>query len=457
MFGAHSKIKKGTSRALEQLRASAKFSPLEWGFILPTLAISLGFSFGGLRFGKWGIPIDIPGGLGQIENFVPKIFPMELYLIFLFGLTAICRLKPSNKTNLTPIFLLSVAAIAWTALRMAPDFGDNPALAIRNSAFIWYLLVPILISLLPMRLEAIRAVILLHLAILGTVFFLSYLAKSFGLGWGGPVPTDIGLLYFLCFLLMTRRKRLAALGLILVGVYLGVSFLERFQRTILLGLLLTPPILILLRHLHLLESPLRIKRLAVVLPGFLLGFVLHLYPTHGLNILEMLRSASNTNPLKKVSTNESALEEFRIHMWREAAGKFASSPFLGVGFQAPVVESVYIGSGDYSPNVGAFERPDSPPIAGPHNSYLNALARLGLPGLLVLALHLYVAQILIANKLILEFFLLLGQMLYATFNVGLEGPVRSFQILLLIALAIKCQEMRRTLPTHPTENQPPLA
>jgi len=70
----------------------------------------------------------------------------------------------------------------------------------------------------------------------------------------------------------------------------------------------------------------------------------------------------------------------RRFMWSQAIEDWRARPVFGIGFVPEVPSMILSGV----PNVGGFEAPGTPPVSGPHCSYLTVLARMGVVGALLL-------------------------------------------------------------------------
>lgn len=150
-----------------------------------------------------------------------------------------------------------------------------------------------------------------------------------------------------------------------------------------------------------------------------------------------------SNPLVKSEMDATGREKFRWYQWVDAFEKFKLHPWLGIGFERQVVHRVYRYSGEFAPNdenwlnhSKAVAPVKVAPIAGPHNSYLNALTRMGLMGAFVLVLHALALCYLICHHRFLMASIVYAHIVYSFFNVGLEGPVRSALLLLLLSVPL---------------------
>lgn len=142
------------------------------------------------------------------------------------------------------------------------------------------------------------------------------------------------------------------------------------------------------------------------------------------------------------SEAKSGIESYRWEMWKDAWALFLSSPLTGIGFNRQVVFRLYEGEGTFKPN--NMETLKAPPVSGPHNSYLNALTRMGIAGALFWAMHLCMLISLWRSQEKIAFWLVWGQFFYAFLNVALEGPTRSFSLLLFLGMALSANKTRQT-------------
>lgn len=129
----------------------------------------------------------------------------------------------------------------------------------------------------------------------------------------------------------------------------------------------------------------------------------------------------------------------RRFMWKTAIEDWRKSPWLGIG-SIPEVPS-YI-----QPGVANTTRAmhGLPPIAGPHNSYLTVLARMGPIGLLLLGgffayVIVRVGPLTKAPVTLTDLFLICVPMngaVYALFNSGFESPQNCLVMWLFMGIAI---------------------
>jgi hypothetical protein len=130
----------------------------------------------------------------------------------------------------------------------------------------------------------------------------------------------------------------------------------------------------------------------------------------------------------------------RRFMWGRALSQWRKHRLIGIGFVEEVPDFV---EPNY-PNTGGFEREGSPPVSGPHNSYLSILARMGLVGLALFFLMtgqwLYQARLLMHRPLhwgdLVLILLPINGMIYALFNVGFESPHNCMLMWLAIGIIL---------------------
>ncbi len=418
---------------------------------LPTLFMALAFELIGDRFGKQGVPISLPASFGSIPNFQPKLFPMEIFLLFVAFIT-IAHIRRWPWAQLKhPLVLFTVGILILGFARAIPDLKSNPVLVIRNLAFVWYLALPLMIALYP--LESVRWESFFRFLYLLTFFYFAMnLAYPFYLDDARKVwwSIDLGLLLVFAYGMCSDYKWGARLALGSIGIALGLSYFSSIQRTTLVGLLVANLLLFISSFFFSERFPRpRWRRLVWIVIGIgacvVFISVLRAVKVRSVSVIESgVDAISKANPSRASENNNQGLEKFRYYMWLDAWEEFRSSPVVGIGFLKPVVKRAYAGAGKFLENTGSFEQLSllqneikSPPISGPHNSYLNAIARLGIFGVSILILHLTCGLQLLSRCYFACFFVLVWQMLYAFFNVSLEGPIRSFPILVLIGVALR--------------------
>jgi O-antigen ligase len=425
-------------------------------FVLAFAAIlGVGFVLLGPDFAKLGFPLELPDIFGKIQYFRPKLFLFELFYLFFFVTNSVFLcFSDFRKEFFLAIkqrwgFGLGISALLFLfgIFRAFPDLSENPILGIRNSAFVWYLPFCFLISVAPVRLQnwdwLFRGISLI-------VFY--FFAKSAIIGfidghtWVSWFPVS-GLLLPIAWAFYTK-SRFYFFPLIILSLAMASSFYTKVQRTSALGIVVCLGLMFLFWPKLWKQYLTRGVLLALFCVISTLIFPHFFRDSNWLKIKTLEQSYTMRGDsgdfnmidraLQKAETNDQGIEIFRGTMWKDAWDLFLEHPFLGIGFQKQVVHRVYSTSGLFSPNDGSWGNYMQPPIAGPHNSYLNAIARIGILGIFFLVLHLWALKVLIVNKYWGCVALLLGQIIYAGFNVGLEGPVRSFFLLVGIGIAMAC-------------------
>lgn len=438
------------------LRQSPATLPTEaWLFLALCFAMALAYTVFSDQFGKLGLPLPLPSGLGSIPNFQPKLFPMEIFLLAAGFLTLFTWKHWKAKQLLHPLGILVLFVLAFGFIRSLPDLRANPVLVVRNSAFVWYLSLPVIIALLPLPsrtwetfFRALYLVVFLYfVACLSWPFWYGNLRMMF---WS----IDLGLLLALAFGLCGPKGILPHVALCVLGFAVGLSYFGSLQRTTLLGLGITLAILAVAYFFPARFPRPRWVRLAGAAAGAILAVgaasAFHSWQKGDDLISTGVNAIATAAPGRVAEKNSFGFEKFRYYMWKDSFDLFLSAPLHGIGFLRPVVHRAYAGAGQFMENSGSFEQlsqfryeKTSPPIAGPHNSYLNALARLGALGAAYLLLHLVIGTWFLQRGYYACAFVLLWQMLYAAFNVSFEGPIRSFPILLLTGVGLKIGAERR--------------
>ena len=407
---------------------------MAWGF--------LHFDISRIRFAKWGIPLSLPEFLGGVTQTKTYLYITEIYILFLFIL---CFSQPKQSIEKlcdairkkNPLFLLILTLFAITILRAIPDFSLNPLLAIRNASFSWYMIIPILVYLLQLRSNLLE-----HLSLLIQIIAFFYFSVHLLLDFNNR-PLEI---YWIPFVgiaapfavaLLSKNLRKSILIFTPISFALAISFWQYFQRTTLIGLFIT---IFFILYYHKEKLPFLVKKLALFMLLLILSIGGILFDTSFTNPFAKSVNpfTKSVNPFIKSEIDRSGLEKFRKQMWLDALELYIENPLTGIGFQKQVVYRLYQGGGKYIPNDGmGWENKVSAPISGPHNSYLNAMVRIGCLGIFLFILHLLALQTLWFSKDWAAFFLLFSGILYAGFNIGLEGPTRSFFLLLTLGLALK--------------------
>lgn len=441
--------------------------PIRWSLslsesllLVPTFFMAIAFELFGDVFGKQGILISLPSSLGTIPNFQPKLFPMELYLLWVGAITLAHAPRWPLRNLRNPLFFLTILILVYGIARAVPDVRANPLLVTRNLAFVWYLALPIMIALYP--LPSLRwEHFFRFLYTVSFLYFSANLAYPLYVGDPGKIfwIIDFGLLLALAYGFCSAEKWTARVALLAIGFCLGLSYFSSVQRTTLVGLTLTA---VLLLTSSLLFSgffpPPRWRRVVWLTLGIAASVVsvagVRAYERGSVAsmVSEGTKAVTEADPKRRSETTAGGLERFRYFMWSDAWNLFKGSPVFGIGFRDPVVYRAYNAQGNFYDNTqGSFEQRsmhnltgNSPPISGPHNSYLNAIARMGLFGLGLLVLHLWAAWQFLTRCYFACFFVLIWQMLYAFFNVSLEGPIRSFPILILTGVALRLAVEKQT-------------
>lgn len=148
----------------------------------------------------------------------------------------------------------------------------------------------------------------------------------------------------------------------------------------------------------------------------------------------------------------------RKFMWSQTIEDWSKRPIVGIGF-VPEVPS-YIRPD--RKNDGGFEFPGSPPVSGPHNSYLSILARMGLIGaglFLIVLLWLGNHMFRVGRTPMLEladlplFYFPANGILHAIVNVGFESPHNSALAWLFVGIlvhkSVQVRSSRRSPKTRP--------
>lgn len=405
--------------------------------------MSLGFLFGEVAFAKWGIPLRATLIESNAYKQPLKFFVFEQYLFVLLVCLIWCSIRHNHlsqwKSKLAlPLSGLILFFLAWSFCRLFPDLNQSPVLSIRNAAFSWYLLLPLVIFFLGVSVQALElnfllisiALLLKTLAYLTLYFFYPDLFQD-------HITPQLGFLLLMLYPFIFRERFWPWVIPAILGISFGIQLAHKVQRTTALGFLLFLLVAVFSRTP--IKKILRMVSLSIVF--CIAAFALVVYSPRLNNARKQIFSTTD-NPLFKSERTTSGMEIYRWSMWEDAWQEFKSHPLLGIGFYEQVVKRVYVGAGKYYSNDGMHEA-NSAPIAGPHNSYLNGLARLGFLGIFLLFIHFWALKILYRHKLAFSFCALLGQMIYAGFNVGLEGPARSFFLLLALGCALSASLERK--------------
>ncbi len=431
-------------------------NPTEFLMFAYMLFIGLGFLYFDVSFAKAGIPISLPAFMGNIPFQNVKLFNFEIFFIFCF-LAALSNISAwrgkFKKIGLNSMHTGLGIVILFSLIRLIPDFFHNPILGIRNSAFCWYLFVPIFLWLSPIKVAVLETMArLVHIG--AYVVFLISLFEIVSTIEILPLPEWVPFVsvYFVFAAVLHSKSLVSALIVLApIGLGLGINVYAKFQRTTLMGLIILVSTLFLYHLIRKSEYRLLFARGLAILGVFIfLGYVL--WPNKSLLDAAMAPKKEGVtkkynvvvDPLKKGEHTKGGLERFRLFMWQDAYRLFKENPWVGVGFQRPVVERYYMGGGTYWKNDGSHIHRTTPThgamvpaISGPHNSYLNAIARIGVFGVLFLFIHIYSFFLLLKRKYYGLALLIFAQGLYAMFNVGLEGPARSAMLLIALSAALK--------------------
>ncbi len=281
---------------------------------------------------------------------------------------------------------------------------------------------------------------------------------------------SLSVYFVLGWALVSDDWKLRLIVLLPIGFGLGINVYDKFQRTALLGILATV-LTVMLFNLIVRSTHRKAVAINLILIGLSigLGYKVWSYNAEYINNSEARRTVES--PLSKAEGVELSLpipisvERYRWSMWRDSVELYWRNPVFGIGFQEQVVYRVYRGAGRFSKNNGPHEirtledrAKIAAPISGPHNSYLNAIARIGTLGFLFLVLHGLAFVYLIAHKYYALAAFIFAQALYSMFNIGLEGPTRSALLLIAIGAALKlkpqCSEFLTLI--NPKLCAPPL-
>jgi len=432
----------------DQINFLKKLTRVEWIFFLLSTFMCWGyiqFDVREVRFAKIGIPLHFSqntsaDALNTKYLYITEIYLFLISLLLIFSKNKLPGFKKflSNKRSL--LLWLVFIFLFYGLFRAAFDIKAALMLVLRNSCFVWYLFLPLFVFFLPLRKEALTLIFTLIQAYAFVIFTIALLLEipkeAAHIFW---IPC-LGLMGPLAFALLTKTRLPALLILTPIAVALAGSYRQGIQRTVLLGLILTWIFLFVSRKK---ERVRLLKRTAFLFLFFLFSLKI-IFPFSEQKELYSFQYLSK-NSLIKSEADASGLEYFRKQMWLDAAEIFVKNPLIGIGFQKQVVYRIYHNTVDgvmsfyvNDGRLGTDDLPNQrPPISGPHNSYLNAFARMGILGGLILLIHGLSLLALWRAQSWAGFYLLAGQMLYAAFNVGLEGPSRSFFSLLCIGLALK--------------------
>lgn len=413
----------------------------------------LGFSFPAL------------GALGQIPGRTPKLFAFEIFFLLslaLLNVRAIVHGRPP--WQFTWLVSLSIGILAFSLARLAGENPANKLFALRNGVFAWYLALPLAIVFSGLRSHAIKVAAYLGCGFTLLLFVGSLLGKLFVPNVEIEWTPHMGIYPLLGLALLIRSPKIWLPCIFFLSLAVAFSCGTHFQRTTIIGLVVVGAWCLFQGGSLQKLARIALIVVATVIFVFLLGDVRTDSPAApGASVGQ----ASETPPPErknppawnKSEPDRYGREKFRWSMWSDAWAEFSRRPLLGIGFEKQVVKRVYLYADTYAPNdihwnsfgSPAGKRPELiAPIAGPHNSYLNAIARLGVVGATFALLHfLLLLRFLRARELVLAS-LVFSHVLYAFFNVGLEGPIRSATLLLLLGLGMILErESRRSAEALP--------
>ncbi len=192
--------------------------------------------------------------------------------------------------------------------------------------------------------------------------------------------------------------------------------------------------------------------LAFGLGGFLSINLVHTLLQPSLNSEKMFAALnhSDDSPREGLDVDKNHFQgRFRAFAWKQALLDWQESPWLGIGFREPVPSMILPGQkndGQHSVfriNPDGSVAENSPPVSGPHNSYLTILARTGVVGfILFLAAGIeWTWRSRRGFRLIRDDFSMLvlfvvtcAGLLHASFHIGFESPHNS--VLLWLAAGL---------------------
>lgn len=408
-------------------------------FILALTGIMMfGTVFGDVGFSKLGIPLNITDTFGTLPYLDVKLFTTEIYfLALLLGSFFFFSGKITSAFLGSPLSLLLLSTIIYAFFRAIPDFKTNPLLIIRNSAFVWYLFLPLLLQSFEIRKENYERLFWYLSSIVALVTIGSGLFSLFHHDVLIQWYPQIGVCAVLAAALKSRNRVWPWVVSFGIGICIGATLFTKMQRTSLFGIF---AVIVLSTLWERKARILILKKVATIgITACAVFFFCFATKPQPAKVKSVKPGSVLSRSFHKAEANVSGIENFRRYMWRDAWEIFAENPIFGVGFEKQVVYRLYAGGGEFYPNDGTFPPLfQKPPVSGPHNSYLNALARLGIFGILVLVAHVWAFFLLIRSGYEFAAWTLFAQAIYAMFNVGLEGPTRSFSALMALALALEC-------------------
>lgn len=452
------------------LQMRAFFPKLNFGsaYLIVSFLVGVGFIIGETDFAKLGIPLPLRGN-SVVAN--PSLFVFEIFLLFTFLLVATLFM-------IRRISFLDIGKLQWIMLiylllllpKVFLELGDAPLTVIRNSSFVWYLSLPILVGFLPITGAAwekyfwnFSVIVVLWLALAVVQFFGAkyYPGYDFlggtrfefaGIRWS----LSFGIYSTLFFSLISNRKIWPIVALFFIGLGFGVDASTKFSRTNLMGCGITVIVCMWVNRFYfynlkkILFRILFIFAVAATTYKIIISSQWYNQPSNliftefGVSDDSKGGLSDAPNSLVKSVLVESGsfgmVEGFRYYMYKDAWELFTKHPWLGIPYSQQVVHRFFVGGErQFLPNTGIHFAPVlfTSPISGPHNSYLNALARVGVLGFGFFLLHCICLYFLFKNNLYSIFFALMGGVLYSIFNVGLEGSARSYFLLLALGAVIR--------------------
>lgn len=446
------------------------FQKLSASKIYLFIAAFLGFGFlvGETDFAKLGIPLPLKGSAAVS---VPSLFVFELFLLFSFLIVVILQWR--GRISISEIGKFHWLLVVYLALLLPKIFfeiSEDPITVIRNSSFVWYIALPILAGLIPISSQEwerffwrFSIAVLLWLGFSVVHFFIAkYLFdldplnmtrfEFYGVRWSQFFGVYSGLF----FVLLSKRRLWPLVAIFVFGLSFGIEASTKFSRTNLLGCIFSIAICFWVSRYeikNLKRILLRIVFMIIVASAmhrFILASEWYNRPTNliftefGVDSQDKGGLSVAPKSLVKSALVDSGtlgmVEGFRYYMYKDAWELFTQHPWWGIQYKEQVVHRFFVGGQrQFRPNIGIHYEPVylTTPISGPHNSYLNALARVGIIGIGFLFFHIFCLVVLFKRRLYATFFALTGGVLYAFFNVGLEGPARSFFLLLAMAVTIR--------------------
>lgn len=385
---------------------------------------------GGRRIAYWGLDLNELG----LSFGVRRLHFFELNLLALAALSAFWPKRWADLARSRDVLVWGViGGFVLLAAHFLLGFRGNFYLFLRNSFFLWAFAFSLIMAVIP----ALNVRVLERVLVFCSYLFCAVGAVSLAqcvIHGVAPAWQGVPLLFVaLCFSIQGRTgplwMRLAVLAILAVAA--GYSFHFKFPR-----------LLIVLFTLALVVSAYRWGRggwrpLALRLLVSVLAFGL------GWSIAPRGEATSAvavfSQSMDKSEAGRFGVDAFRWYLWQDAWEKFAEKPLAGIGMEEQVVSRLYVGKGLFKPNTGGWETPVSPPVSGPHNSYLNAIARLGIWGVILPLLFLATMWRLFSRGYPALGYAFLAQAVYALLNVGLEGPVHIIFLVIGVGCAIRIQ------------------